>query len=56
MNIEFLLKQLSKSKFRSRFHLSLKDKQYINDKGLDEIKQHATDFISKRLKYELLRH
>lgn len=41
---------LSKSKFRSSFHLNKKMKEYINDKGLDIIKLHAYDFIDKRLK------
>ena len=41
--------RLSQSAFRSRFHLSEKDKEYICSKGLDTIESHARDFISKRL-------
>ena len=41
--------RLAKSKFRSRFHLSDKDKNYILEKGLDVIRQHAYDFVSHRL-------
>lgn len=40
---------LSKSKFRSSFHLRKYMIDYINDKGLDEIRKHANDFINKRL-------
>ena len=41
--------RLSRSKFRSRFHLSEKDKQYVRDKGIQTIRSHAEDFVSKRL-------
>ena len=44
-----IFERLAKSKFRSRFKLRDKEKQYIQDKGLDKIRSHAEDFISKRL-------
>ena len=44
-----ILNRLSKSKFRSKFHLSEKDKLYIDEKGMDTIERHAHDFIEKRL-------
>lgn len=44
-----MLVLLSRSRFRSRFHLSLKDRQYICDKGWDTIRRHAEDFVAKRL-------
>ena len=44
-----LFQRLSKSDFRSSFHLKYKDKQYIAQKGLETIRQHAADFVSKRL-------
>ena len=44
-----LFYRLSFSKFRSRFHLSLKDINYIKEKGMDKICNHAYDFVSKRL-------
>ena len=47
---ETILNKLSKSKFRSSFHLNNKMKQYTKEKGLDTIKEHAYDFINKRLK------
>ena len=43
------LHRLSKSSFRSRFHLQYKDIMYIQTKGIDTIKKHAADFISQRL-------
>lgn len=52
-NIDIKLEALSKSKFRSQFHLSTKDKDYIKDKGIDKIRDHAKDFITKRLKVQL---
>lgn len=41
--------RLKKSNFRAGFHLTGKDKKYIEEKGTDVIRQHARDFISKRL-------
>lgn len=46
---EAILEKLSKSKFRSRFRLSEKDKNYIKQKGLDTIRRHAEDFILTRI-------
>lgn len=43
-----LFERLGNSKFRSSFHLKQKDIYYINEKGLDTIRQYATDFIEKR--------
>ena len=47
--IKNILDRLSKSKFRSSFHLKDKDILYIEDKGIDKIREHAYDFVSKRL-------
>lgn len=47
--IDEALEKLSKSKFRSSFHLKEKDIEYINKVGMDKIKQHAKDFIKTRL-------
>ena len=47
--IKDVLDRLSKSKFRSGFHLKDKDMLYIKDKGVDKIREHAYDFISKRI-------
>lgn len=48
--IEQKLYSLSKSKFRSNFHLRKYMIEYINDKGLDKIKEHAYDFINQKIK------
>ena len=44
-----LFARLAKSDFRSRFHLTKKDKEYIAQKDLPTIRRHAEDFIAKRL-------
>ena len=44
-----ILNRLSKSKFRSSFKLKEKEKIYIKEKGITKIKEHAYDFINKRL-------
>ncbi len=38
-----------RSPFRMKFHLSAKDRAYIETKGLETIASHAGDFIRKRL-------
>lgn len=43
-----LFERLGRSKFRSGFHLTGKDIDYIHEKGLDTIRQHARDFIAQR--------
>ena len=47
--IKNIFDKLSKSKFRSGFHLKDKDILYIEDKGIDKIREHAYDFVTKRL-------
>ena len=47
-----LFERLKSSDFRSRFHLSEKDKAYIAEKGIETIKRHAEDFVAKRLSAE----
>ena len=47
--IKNILDRLSKSKFRSSYHLKDKDILYIEDKGIDKIRNHAYDFVTKRL-------
>ena len=43
------LASLKKSKFRSRFKLTLKERDYIATKGLETIKDHAFQFIIDRV-------
>ena len=48
-NHDALFLRLGKSDFRSGFHLKPKDIAYIRSKGMDAIRQHAADFVQKRL-------
>ena len=43
------LVELSKSKFRSGFHLRKYMIKYIDEKGMDTIKKHTVDFIEQKL-------
>ena len=54
IKIENILNSLSKSNFRSKFHLKQKDKDYIKEKGIEKIREHAYDFINKRLKPSII--
>ena len=49
-NINESLFRLSKSKFRSSFHLRKYMLKYIDEKGMDTIRKHAYDFILKNIK------
>ena len=44
-----IFEKLAKSDFRSRFKLKDKDRLYLEEKGFEKIKEHARDFISKRI-------
>jgi len=50
---EDALSKLKKSKFRSRFKLSSADISYIDEKGIDTIRSHASDFVKKKLETTL---
>jgi len=43
------LELLKRSSFRSKFKLTDRDRQYIQDKGIETIKDHAFDFINSRI-------
>ena len=45
IRMENILNSLSKSNFRSKFHLKQKDKDYIKEKGIEKIREHACAFI-----------
>jgi len=45
---EILIK-LQTSKFRKSFHLRKKELQYTNEKGINEIENHAKQFIIERI-------
>lgn len=48
-DMDELFAALGRSKFRSRFRLAGKEAEYLRDKGLATILQHARDFVTKRL-------
>jgi len=48
-DLDALFAALATSDFRRRFHLRDKDLQYLHDKGLPVILEHARDFIGRRL-------
>lgn len=43
------LDSLSKSKFRSSFSLRKREREYIDKHGMEKVKEHAYDFIRKKL-------
>ena len=49
MTIPHQLASLKKSKFRSKFKLTQKDRDYIATKGLETIKEHAYQFVNSRV-------
>ncbi len=44
-----LFQRLSQSKFRSNFALKANDRAYVREKGMDQIRSHAVDFVEQRL-------
>lgn len=48
-DIDTLFAALYQSEFRSRFKLKPKEYNYLQEKGMEVILQHAHDFIDKRL-------
>lgn len=49
--INNVLLKLSKSKFRSSFHLRKYMISYIDEKGFNTIEKHAQDFINKNIEH-----
>lgn len=47
--VDSALELLKRSFFRSKFKLTGQDRQYIQDKGIETIKDHAFDFINSRI-------
>ena len=46
---ESAFRRLSKSSFRSRFHLNAKERRYAVEKGEDVLREHARGFVTERL-------
>lgn len=47
--VDEALRRLKRSDFRSKFHLTEKDKKYVREKGMDVIRLHCSDLIRDRL-------
>ena len=47
--IEQALDKLEKSKFRSSFYLTKKERAYLDEKGIEVMKSHAEDFVRQKL-------
>ena len=47
--IDQALDKLSRSAFRSSFHLTKSERLYLEEKGMDVIRRHAADFVRQRL-------
>ena len=53
---DVMLERLSRSKFRSSFHLNKKMQEYVNNKGFDIIRKHSYDLVNKKLKnYDIIK-
>lgn len=48
-DIAGVLARLKRSSFRSRFRLLRREREYLQQKGLPVVLEHAADFIAKRL-------
>ena len=48
-DLDELFARLAASRFRSSQRLGARDAQYLRDKGLDIVMQHARDFVARRL-------
>ena len=48
-DIDLILDRLSHSKFRSSFKLKSKELEYLNQRGMDQIIDHASGFIDSRI-------
>lgn len=48
-DLETVFRNLAASPFRAKFKLNLKDRTYLEARGMAAIRTHAHDFIAKRL-------
>ena len=49
MTIPQALDKLSHSRFRSGFSLTGREREYLEEKGMDTVRRHAADFVRERL-------
>ena len=47
--IDQALDKLERSKFRSSFHLTKKERAYLDEKGIEVMRSHAEDFVRQKL-------
>ena len=47
--IDQALNKLERSKFRSSFHLTKKERAYLDEKGIEVMRSHAEDFVRQKL-------
>ena len=47
--IDDALDKLAQSKFRASFRLTKAERQYLEEKGMDVMRQHAADFVRQKL-------
>ena len=47
--IEQALDKLERSKFRSSFHLTKKERAYLDEKGIEVMRSHTEDFVRQKL-------
>jgi len=47
--IDQALDKLERSKFRSSFHLTKKERLYLEEKGIAVMRRHAKDFVRQKL-------
>ena len=47
--IDEALEKLKRSKFRSSFYHTKKEREYLNEKGIEVMRSHAKDFVRQKL-------
>lgn len=47
--IDQALDKLERSKFRSSFHLTKKERAYLDEKGIEVMRSHTEDFVRQKL-------
>ena len=48
-DLDAVFEKLARSSFRAKFRLNAKDRAYLEDRGIDVVREHARDLIAKRL-------
>jgi hypothetical protein len=51
-----IYKKLMKSEFRAKFQLNNQNKEYIKDKGIIKIQNHAFEFLNVKIKPEIIKN